>query len=175
MRPAQVFSDTHAMEVMPDERAVIRPVSPMSARFAARARGCDAHAAARNRPEMRTGHMGPTPGAPHPPRALPAAGRVSASCCALPRQSRRRGTATRDDAGAHQKLTAGGHLFRMCVARWAHAVRQSRSGWGSTGGCPTRRDRRQAPRYGHDGRAHTTEPPGCGGPAHAAATAGESR
>src|SRR5262249_1426264 len=53
----------------------------------------------------------------HPPeRLLPAACRVSASCRAFPSPYRRGRTATRDDAGTHEQLTAGGTPFRMRVA-----------------------------------------------------------
>src|SRR5215471_3638723 len=73
----------------------------------------------------------------HPPeRLLPAACRVSASCRAFPSPYRRGRTATRDDAGTHEQLTAGGTPFRMRVAPLAHTVCQSRAGGVSIGGCP---------------------------------------
>ena len=54
---------------------------------------------------------------PHPPDRPPlAACRGSVSCCALPSPHRRGRTATRDDAGTHEPLTAGGTPFRMRVA-----------------------------------------------------------
>src|SRR5215470_1600011 len=51
-----------------------------------------------------------------PDRLLPAACRVSASCRAFSSPYRRWRTATRDDAGTHEQLTAGGTPFRMRVA-----------------------------------------------------------
>ena len=54
---------------------------------------------------------------PHPPdRLLPAACRVSASCRECPSPYRRGRTATRDDAGTHEPLPAGGTPFRRRVA-----------------------------------------------------------
>jgi hypothetical protein len=53
---------------------------------------------------------------PPPGCSLPAAWRGSASCRALLSPYGRWRTATRDDAGTHEQLTAGGTPFRMRVA-----------------------------------------------------------
>src|SRR5262245_8458554 len=104
------------MEIMPDERADLRPGTLTSHLGYGPGEGVRPPGSGPPPPRRcapaPTGRMS---GAPHPVRLLPVACRVWASCCTLPRQYRRRGTATRDNASVHEELTADGTLFRMRV------------------------------------------------------------
>src|SRR5262249_43291453 len=106
--------------------------------------------------EMPPGHRQPPP---PPERLLPAACRVSASCRAFPSPYRRGRTATRDDAGTHEPLTAGGTPFRMRVAPLGTHGLPVQGWWGLHRRVSTRRAAAGQGRGGRGGGQPAGPPP----------------